>query len=132
MKTLAQVVAEHPGYKSMIRRVYNLLGKDSIPDVYHHGIDGGFPGFTYYNDTLEFHKRHRGDINRLIEEDCQDFSQDEISFVRGFRCLDRKETTSADVAKTMWGSISSRDTIVANALTWYAAETVCRWFVEDE
>ncbi|MDR3130446.1 MAG: hypothetical protein LBU18_02770 [Treponema sp.] len=34
----------------------------TIADCTKHGADGGFPGFTYYSDTLAFFRRNRQDI----------------------------------------------------------------------
>ena len=34
--------------KAVIRQ---LGGKEALEDVYNHGADGGFSGFTYYSET---------------------------------------------------------------------------------
>ena len=59
-KTTKQVLAENPSYKTLINAVIRKLGGTYyLYDIRSHGISGGFPGFTYYSDTVKFASRYR-------------------------------------------------------------------------
>jgi hypothetical protein len=47
--------------------------------------------------------------------------------VKSFRSLD---STLSEIGCTLYGTKRQHDTIVANALAWYAAEEVARSFVD--
>ena len=76
MKTLSlKQLIEKSGHidPKLIRAVVNQFGgwesfKESAEDVTNHGIDGGYGGFVYYNETCAFFKRNRGAIMELAEK----------------------------------------------------------------
>lgn len=101
--------------------------KESLRDVMNHGADAGYPGFTYYVDTIAFFRRQKKNIVKLAEEMAADFGEDVLKMVAGFRCLDGNFTAS-EVAKVMYGPWRDDDahTMIANALAWFACEEVAR------
>ncbi|NIU82320.1 MAG: hypothetical protein GWN64_02320, partial [Candidatus Thorarchaeota archaeon] len=54
------------------------FGKDedlasTLEDICNHGIDGGFSGFIYYTDTVEFAKANMELIVEALKSDKDDF-----------------------------------------------------------
>ena len=98
--------------------------KDHAPDITNHGAGGGFHGFTYYTDTLDFTRKNRADIVTLCETMAADLGESgPVALVKGFNCL--KDATEAEVASTLYGK-GDEDTQVSNALAWFALEEVSR------
>jgi len=104
-------------------------GKESLRDVYEHGADSGFPGFTYYSDTCKFYARHKKAINELAEEMADSLGEDVIEMIKGFNCIQGEYSTS-DIAKTMYGRRNKKEQndlcSIDNALAWFALEEVAR------
>ena len=133
MNSVKQVIAAHPEYKTLINRVHSLLS-DSIEDVNRHGISGGYSGFIYYSETLAFYRRYRKLINRLAFDTAEMLGEDAVNMVANFRCVNDDAETRQDIGRCLYfGNMAglNDDTHVPNALAWFAAEQVCRWF-EDE
>lgn len=115
---------------SVIRQ---LGGTESLQDIARHGIDGGFGGFIYYKDTFAFYKRNRKEINALVEDIAREFGENEIDFVASFRCIQHVDsfTRHAIMVCLGGGRLPNDDyniDAVANALSWFAAETVAQEF----
>ena len=68
LKTIKKVCEEYPEYATLIRAVVTKTGIDSVRAINSYGIDGGYPGFTYYKDTVRFAYRHRKAIIRDDED----------------------------------------------------------------
>jgi hypothetical protein len=103
---------------------------ESAKDAARHGADAGFPGFTYYKDTLSFTHRYRSEIAEAVAELARDLGETPIGFVRGFRCLDKSIPEQA-IAVSLYGgrtpkSIEYDLMQVENALAWFALEEVGR------
>ena len=75
------------------------LGRNSIPetlqilaDVRQGGADAGFPGFTYYADTIDFAQRYRGAIVESLVSLADELGEGAgipgaVRVVAGFRCV---------------------------------------------
>lgn len=132
MKTLKKVLSENPDYESLIRQVYNSIGKDSIMDVVNHGIDGGFSGFIYYSETHAFAMKNRKAINSLLEETASQLGEEVTGMVSNFGVF-RNSKMDADDRKDLYkylGGGKPEQGTITNVLAWFAAEEVCRWFDE--
>ena len=114
----------------LIKAVKNQLGDNSyLEDVANHGADAGFPGFTYYSDTLEFYKKNRTEIVQLTKDMAAEFGETPINMILNFNCL-KNMTTEEDVALALYGNLASvgkNDNLVPNALAWFALEEVARF-----
>ena len=136
MKTAKQA-SENSGIPiRLIRSVIRTVGKDSIEDIYNHGADGGYPGITYYHDTIAFYRRNRADIIELAHRMAEDLGEDMLSMIPGFNCLKQdnpqyKRETLDEIGRTIYGRMNSDDTQVANALCWFACEEVARALCDD-
>lgn len=131
MKSKAQVIKERPEYKTLINGVINALGgTESVMDVVNHGADSGFPGFTYYSDTHAFAMRYRKLINKLLQEQANDFGQEIVEMVSGFGVFRRSPMDNEDrmeLYKYIGGGKCEQSQIT-NLMAWYALEEVCRMF----
>lgn len=95
------------------------LSSEDLEDIAQYGAGTGFPGFTYYHDTVKFFKKFKPEIVRLVENISEEFGIGPVAFVKGFRHLD---VTDEEVAKTLYGADRQADIQVANALVWFALE----------
>lgn len=136
MKTKKQVTAEHSEYKGLINAVIGDIGMESVADVIDNGIDGGYGGFIYYSDTVGFYKKHKKDILKLAEELALELGEDMLSMIQHFNCLMDRQSKKPDFSQNEIGKAiysfeefdGSRN--ILNAMAWFAAEEVCRWFEE--
>lgn len=93
-------------------------GLGTLEDIANHGIDGGFHGFIYTRDTVEFYDKNRAVILAEVNQMADDMGTDPISMIQDFGCIDSDDP----VAEVVMGI--SDDTTVKNALAWFAAEQV--------
>ena len=113
------VIRQHGNWKSF---------KECAPDFAQHGVDGGFSGFIYYNETVEFAKKYRNLIAKLAESQSEDFGSDVIDMIKGFNCFKDDRPSTSVIGRCLYGD--SDDSSVMNALAWYAAEEVLRAYVD--
>lgn len=107
--------------KRLERAIRRKLTKSELRDIAMYGAGAGVPGFTYYWETSRFFRKYKAEIVRLAEDMAESLGESVIDFVRGFRCLD---ATEKEVACTLYGTGKQIDANVANALTWFALETL--------
>lgn len=118
---------------SLDKRVLRQLGggaeaKSYAEDAANHGADAGFPGFTYYSDTVAFFKRNRSAIMELLEEMAGSMGMGTSSLLAGFRCLKGLEADPMTILAH--GARHEEYTQVANALAWFALEETGRKLVD--
>lgn len=138
IKSTSQVIKNYKSYARLIKGVIENLNYDpetekdefesTISDIIQFGINNGYGKFVYYNDTVDFFKKYRSEIITLVKEQAAEFGQNPIELVLSFNCINDDEFEN--VAKCLYGRLDDDCTYVANGLTWFAAETVCRWFGE--
>lgn len=126
---LFDAVVKQLGYSPTNRNNEELI--DTLRDVSNHGASNGFSGFIYYSETVKFFKKNRQEIIGLCKEMASDFGQDLISFVASFNCLTDNEETRDEIGRAIYGRMRSADTLVANALAWFALEEVARYRVNE-
>lgn len=132
MKTKKSVLRENSDYSVLINAVINRIGLESVEDVNRHGIDGGFGGFIYYEETHKFAMRYRKLIKQLLYETAENLGENVLTLVKDFvvfrnNKLDREE--ESDLFSYL-GNGRPEQGRVTNIMTWFAAEEVCRWFDE--
>ena len=120
--------------KKLINAVRRQIGDvEYLEDVYNHGAGAGFPGFTYYTDTVAFYKKNKAAIIELAKEQADGMGINILEMIGGFNCLkyyDYKTNRWTDeegqeaIGQTVYGR--KVDDVVANALAWYALEEVAR------
>lgn len=112
-KLIRAVIRQSGGWQSF---------RDIAPDITKHGISGGFNGWIYYNETCEFYAKNQSSIVKLVECQANEFDYPSAQdMIKHFRSLD---ATISEIGHTLYGNKSQHDTQVANALTWFAAESV--------
>jgi hypothetical protein len=132
MKTKKQVLKEHPDYAVLINAVISRVGMDSVMDIVKHGIDGGFNGFIYYEETHRFAMRHRKLIISLLEEEASSLGEEVVEMICNFGIFRNSKADSDDkkeIYRYLGGGRCDQSTIT-NVMAWFAAEEVCRWFDE--
>ena len=90
----------------------------TLEDVLTNGASVGWPGFTYYVDTVEFYRKYEEEIWDLLDEqyDTSGLYGNIIEFIGSFN-------GAKDVGNL---------TQFKNLLAWYALEEVARYKIEDE
>jgi hypothetical protein len=104
----------------------------NLADCAKHGADGGFPGFTYYSDTLAFFRRNRKDIIKNLELTAEESGEDIISMVRNFSIF-RYDTPPAlsSIGRTLWGMGKLQDDLTSlyNVFFWFCLEEISHiWY----
>ena len=88
------------------------LEDETIIDAGQHGADAGWPGFTYYKDTVEFYDKNHDDIWELLNQVADDMGEKgPIALIATFGRAD---------------SIVDDDTF-KNLLSWFALEETGHW-----
>ena len=111
-----------------------LIG--TLEDIVKYGIGGGFTGFVYYGDTVEFFKNNQSDIIDLVENFSSDMGEDPVEFVSAFKCIDDDRENRKEIGECLYCThrsveqIQQQNPYVANALAWFAAEEVARQLTE--
>lgn len=120
---------------SLTRAVVKSLGgmeeaRSAFRDVVAHGADGGFRGFVFYDETCAFFRRHRKVIVERLEEDAEAFGVTVEEMISQLRSLE--ECSPLDLSRAIRRALCGlksenfTQTLVENALAWYALEEVSR------
>jgi hypothetical protein len=98
--------------------------KQYASDVANHGIGGGFSGFIYHTETVEFAKKWRHAILQQLKSLAEELGIGTLELIQGFGCLNNLYSTT-EIMEAIYNG-SDDETEVMNALAWFAAEEVCR------
>ena len=107
--------------------------REKAHDVANHGIDGGFCGFIYYDDTVAFVKKHKKLIIENIQQFADEIGENFAKVIADFNCLKKSGITENDVIIALMYTRLNDDYLmreIYNALAWYAGETVAREYVD--
>lgn len=85
--------------------------KDYLPDIASHGADSGYPGITYYADTVHLYDKFSDEIWDMANVDAEEF---------GYR------TTLEFIASFNIARCVVDDDTFKNLMVWYAAERIAR------
>jgi len=106
---------------------------DEYPEVFGDvclsGADAGYTGFIYYSDTCEFYQTNKELIKELVKEEADGLDMSQIDMVKGFNCL--KGIDEDEIGRALYGSPEDDDTMVPNALAWFALEAVARYLSDN-
>lgn len=123
--------------------------RESAPDVVENGIDGGFGGWIYYSETINFYRSNHEKIRTQLYGDAEQLDLYVVEYIKSFQCLKGLEPTENEIVGAMLCCADPRDNhlpkfleieaeltdgiirIIQNALAWYAAETACRSYMEQ-
>lgn len=94
-----EIICEHSG-----------MTRSELREVAQHGVDAGWPGFTYYTDCSSFVEEHREEIMEVIAWDANQLGMSIPEFMTSWRDSDQiVDGVSFDTA-----------------LAWYVLERVAR------
>jgi len=127
MKTL--IKAEDTRFPRMTRAILRQVDREQLEDVARHGADAGWNGFTYYTETCAFFKAHKSDILELAKQMADDFGQDTLEMIRGFRCLGnngKPDYSTTEIAEALYSGRGECADLIRNAMAWFALEEVAR------
>ena len=136
MRTIKQAAATTGISEKLIRSTIRQIGdREKLADVCSWGADAGFSGFTYYSNTISFFKRNRSEIIDLVKSLSADLDMGSpLDLVAGFRFFNGadKREIEPSVARVLYGGrITDDDTLVCNALAWFALEEVARAMCDE-
>ena len=126
-KTLKNFIENSGINAKLIRAVIRQSGgwlsfQERALDISKHGISGGFSGWIYYTETCAFYAKNQSLIVELVESQSDEYGHPSAQgMVKSFRSLD---ATLSEIGHTLYGNKRQHDTQVANALAWFAAESV--------
>jgi len=83
--------------------------KDYFEDIASHGCAAGFPGLTYYTDTMTLYAKFKDDIFEMLAEDAEDQGVTIPELIASFNGADVYDAGTFE-----------------NLLVWYAAERIAR------
>ena len=103
--------------------------KATLADIARHGADAGWPGFTYYADTVDFFDKNRMLIIDMLAEYANDCGECPVEVVHGFRCI--SDYSKGEIFSILAGA-DDKDAQVKNALSWFMLEEVARFITDRE
>jgi hypothetical protein len=97
---------------------------DTLRDVANHGADAGFPGFTYYTDTVKFFDAHRRAILAMLRDLAEEVGSTPSNLLDNFHCL---QNIGCKDPMAQLAAGEGEDLVqIKNALAWFALEEVAR------
>ena len=99
--------------------------QEDAPDIASHGASGGFNGFIYYRNTIEFYDDNRVSILRAFQDQCIEFGEPMAQALARFNCLD---CSDAQAESFLIGLNDDGQTDFKNALSWWSLEYVAGQF----
>jgi len=123
-ENLKQAVLEQLGFSEIDQDC-----KDTLSDICNYGIDGGFTGFIYYDDTCIFYDRNKKEILELLKFYASEFDITICEFIAGFNCLNLE---TQEVELFFINNDTENETQIKNALAWFACEEVARDIINNQ
>jgi len=87
------------------------------------GAAGGFRGFTWYSDTVEFWRKNRKLIKKDMAELADSLGETVIGMVLQFKGV-KADYTEEEVGKALYGNYDSDFDSLYNTFSFYALEEV--------
>ena len=85
--------------------------RENLADIAQYGCQAGFPGISYYTDTVKLYDHFSEDIWKMLEEDADSLGEKNIlSMIAGFN--------GAGAVENDW--------TWKNMLIWYAVERIAQ------
>ena len=138
MKTLANVLRDNREHTAIINAVVKQLGvgkgedlRQQIDNVIRGGADSGISGFVYYHETLDFAKKNRRNIVKLLTSESMELGEDEVTMVSNFRVFKNSPMDSEDkqdLYRYLGGGKITESNTITNVMAWFALEEVARMF----
>lgn len=102
-----------------------LYFQESAANINDHGAAGGFPGFSYYHDTIAFFDANRDAILNMAAEMATDCGyKSSFEMMTAFNCF--AGLTDQEIFNALIDPEAEESTTVKNGLAWFALEEVAR------
>ena len=128
MKLLTYTVIEQLGYEELEDEEL----RSTLKDITNNGADGGFGGFIYYSETNKFARENMNLIMDQVKELADALGETPLEMISSFRCLQGDKIDPLEIASIIYERTSPEsqadgtETVVLNALAWFALEEVAR------
>lgn len=122
-KQLEQAIVEQLGYES----IDDDDCIQTLKDVCKGGADGGFSGFTYSADCLEFYRKNKPKILQLLADQSDEFcGGSTCAFIKNFNCLKDQDLTMHEIEQTIFCNDydAEMSNIIIDAVCWCVLETL--------
>ena len=128
LTALQQAVIEQLGYEELDQDCASQL-----KDMANYGIDGGYTGFIYYNETCKFFDDNKALImEQLLDDRCSIGYSSITEMLSSFKCFKGLDTWNIERFLIDTEDEENEDqTTLKNGLAWYAGETVA-YKLEEE
>lgn len=104
----------------------------TLQDIARHGINGGYGGFIYYEDTCKFFDENKDAIFKLLNELYQECAYgSEMEMLRSFNCFKGEDFSLKDIMEVnnfQGQGENPTHTMLKNGLAWYAGEEIANAF----
>ena len=128
MKLLTNAVIEQLGFEEL----ENEELRSTLQDITNNGADGGFGGFIYYSETNQFARENMHLIMDQVKKLADAFGETPLEMISGFGSLKDDKIDPLEIASIIYERTSPEsqadgtETVVLNALAWFALEEVAR------
>ena len=106
--------------------------RSTLEDITNNGEDGGFGGFIYYSETNKFARENMHLILDQVKELADNLGETPLEMISSFRSLKDDKLDPLEIASIIYERTSPEsqadgtETVVLNALAWFALEEVAR------
>lgn len=97
-----------------------------------YGAAGGFGGFIYYYETVEFWRRNRKVITEQLNELAFSLGENVMSMVMSFGGIKDCDFSEDEVGRALYGRYDDELQQIYNVFAWYALEEVANWYSDFE
>lgn len=97
-----------------------------------YGAAGGFGGFIYYYETVEFWRRNRKVITEQLNELAFSLGENVMSMVMSFGGIKDCDFSEDEVGRALYGRYDDELQQIYNVFAWYALEEVAHWYTDFE
>ena len=107
-------MAEEDVHGKLLKAIkkHSNMEEDEIMQAGQHGADAGWPGFTYYTDTVKFYDKNADDIWELANLMADDLGE---------------KSTLEMIGKFNGAKNVSSDDTFKNLMSWFALEEIGHW-----
>lgn len=110
--------------------VSNTYVLENLKDVANYGADGGWTGFTFYEDTVSFFDNNKDLIMKSVKELASDLGDGLLEMISKFNCLNNEYSVDK-IAEVIYSNSEEGEYTIKNALSWYALEGVAHQLYDD-
>lgn len=96
------------------------------------GAAGGFGGFIYYSETVEFWRRNRKIITKQLNELAFELGENVLQMVMSFGGIKDGCFSEDEVGRALYGRYDDELQQIYNVFAWYVLEEVAHWYTDFE